>query len=69
LRAWTGRRWLRRAARQRPVRGSYGGRCSGEAAANARYPVVVAALGDARGTVGAAGQGGGGTGEWRAGGQ
>jgi hypothetical protein len=69
LRVWTGRRWLRRAARRRPGRGSRGGSCSGEAAASARYPAVVAALGHARGTVGAAGQGGGGTGERRAGGQ
>jgi hypothetical protein len=48
LRVWTGRRWLRRAARWRPGRGSRGGSCSGEAAVNARYPAVVAALGDAR---------------------
>jgi hypothetical protein len=69
LRVWTGRRWLRRAARRRPGRGSRGVSCSGEVAVNARYLAVVAALGDARGTVGAAGQGGGGTGEPRAGGQ
>jgi hypothetical protein len=69
LRVWTGRRWLRRAARRRPERGSRGGSCSDEAVANARYPAVVAALGDARGTVGAAGQDGGGTGERHADGQ
>jgi hypothetical protein len=34
--------------------GGRGSHCSGEAAANARQPAVVAALGDARGTVGTA---------------
>jgi hypothetical protein len=54
LGCWTGAERLRRAARWQPGSVAAAAAVPGEAAANARQPAVVAALGDARGAVGTA---------------
>jgi hypothetical protein len=63
LMGWTGVEGLQRAALAAPGRMAAAVAVSGEAAANARQPMVAAALGDARGrlgTVGCGGEAGGG---------